>query len=82
MLIFWKTEGECHTKLSFLIDKSSCLTSLTFPTVMFHSSNFQTTAGGTCKLKEKYSSGPSGIINNNLASSIPKDDDDKNPYLM
>lgn len=44
-------------KLSFLMDKSSCLTSLTIPTVTFNSSSFQTTAGGTFKLKEKYSSG-------------------------
>lgn len=44
---------------------------------MFNSSSFQTAAGGTFKLKEKYSSGHLESLKNNPASSLPKDDDDK-----
>lgn len=44
---------------------------------MFTSSSFQIAAGGALKLKEKYSSGHLESLKNNLASSLPKDDDDK-----
>lgn len=64
-------------KLSFLIDKSSCLTSLTIPMVMFNNSSFRTTAGGMFKFEEKYNSGHLDSLKNSLGPSLPKDNNDK-----
>lgn len=64
-------------KLSFLTDKSSCLTSLPIPMVMFNSSSFETLAGSMFKFEGKYSSGHLDSLKNNLAPSLPKDNNDK-----
>jgi len=68
---FLEDRRQVSHKLSFLTDKSSCLTSLTIPMVMFNSPSLKTTTGGMFKFEGKCSSGHLDSLKNNLTPSSP-----------